>query len=357
MPPGRTRSAAERSSASWRSGRGVARQRRSGRCARTPRPEHGASTSARSKPSSSGGRAVPSRLDDRDVGAAHPREVLAQLARAGRIDLDRRHVAAQLPRLPARCRAEVEHALAVRRADAEAGELRAAALRPDPPVGHQRLVHALDAKGARQVRLLRAGRRLAAHEPDDCLERLVHRPHQGERAVFAEHSHEGLVDPVGVRLLQRPVGQRVEERLDPVGQPSHHRVRERDGPLEPGAADELDRLVDGRVLRGVGVAELVRAEPQRRTHRRVELPHRPPAERLDRVVERPYALHRAVGEPLRERALALVEALGGAAEGAVGIRVLLEHAQQHLVRGAPRGTDHERQTRIAQPITARSQRR
>ena len=89
------------------------------------------------------------------------------------------------------------------------------------------------------------------------------------------------------------------------------------------STDSFDR----RVRRRVGVAELVRAEPQRRAHRRIELPHRPPAERLDRVVERPHALHGAVREPLRERPLALVEALGGAAERAVGVRVLLEHAQ------------------------------
>ena len=75
------------------------------------------------------------------------------------------------------------------------------------------------------------------------------------------------------------------------------------------------------------------------------------------MVERPHALDGAVREPLRERALALVEPLGRAAERAVGIGVLLEDAQQHLVRGAAARADHVRQTKIAQPITARSQRR
>ena len=61
------------------------------------------------------------------------------------------------------------------------------------------------------------------------------------------------------------------------------------------------------------------------------------------MVERPHALHGAVGEPLREGALPLVQPLGGGAEGAVGVRVLLEDAQQHLVRGAARrGDRHSR---------------
>ena len=80
MPPGRTRSAAARSSSSWSSGSGSARQRRSGRPASTPRPEHGASTSARSKPSSSGGSAVPSASTT--VTSARP--ILARFSRSSR---------------------------------------------------------------------------------------------------------------------------------------------------------------------------------------------------------------------------------------------------------------------------------
>ena len=80
-------------------------------------------------------------------------------------------------------------------------------------------------------------------------------------------------------------------------------------------AHELDRLVDGRVARdAVEEAELVGAEPERRAHRRVELAHGPPAERLDRVVERADALHRPVGELLRERAVARVEPAAAAAK-------------------------------------------
>ena len=67
----------------------------------------------------------------------------------------------------------------------------------------------------------------------------------------------------------------------------------------PARAHELHRLVHRRVRRdAVHEGELVGAEPERGAHRRVELAHRPPAERLDRVVERPDALHRPVGELL-----------------------------------------------------------
>ena len=218
MPPGRTRSAAERSSASCSSGSGVARQRRSGRCGED------AEAGARRVDE----RAVeavelrrqrgPVRLDDRDVGAAHRREVLAQLARAVP-DRSRppspRRAAARSCRPGAAQRSRTRSPSL--RADAEAGELRAAALRPDPPARRP-------APRPRARRGTRRGRRspplrpeVAAHEPDDRLERLVHRAHQRERAVLPEHAHEVLVDPVGIRLLQRPVGQRLEQRPDPVG--------------------------------------------------------------------------------------------------------------------------------------------
>ena len=172
-----------------------------------------------------------------------------------------------------------------------------------------------------------------------------------------EHPYEGLVDPVGIRLLQRPVRERLDERPDPVRQPTHHGIRERDRALEAGAAHQLDRFVDSRMRRGIGVTELVRAKPQRGPHRRVELPHRPPPEGLDRVVERPDSLDGAVREPLREGPLALVEPLRSASERAVGVGVLLEDPHQHLVRRTTGRADHERQTKIAHPIVARSQAR
>ena len=67
-------------------------------------------------------------------------------------------------------------------------------------------------------------------------------------------------------------------------------------------------------------AELVGAEAQRREHRRVELARGPASERLDRVVERAHALHRAVGELHRERAVAVVEPGRSAAAGTPGPR-------------------------------------
>ena len=95
----------------------------------------------------------------------------------------------------------------------------------------------------------------------------------------------------------------------------------------------------------VGERELVGAEPQRGAHRRVELAHRPLAELLDAEVERPHALHRPVREPLRERAVAVVEPLDRARERAVGVRLLLEDAQHDLERRAARGRDHRRPRR------------
>ena len=95
----------------------------------------------------------------------------------------------------------------------------------------------------------------------------------------------------------------------------------------------------------VGERELVGAEAQRRPHRRVELPHRPLAELLDAEVDRARALHRAVGEPLGERAVAGVEPCDGRGERAIGVRLLLEDAPHHLERGAPRRRDHRKPRR------------
>ncbi len=128
-------------------------------------------------------------------------------------------------------------------------------------------------------------------------------------------------------------------------QPPHHRVRERHGPLEPRLSDELDRIVDDRVHRLVGERELVGAEAERGEHRPVELPDGPLAEPVDPEVERAGALHGAVGEPLRERAVALVEPLDGRGERAVGVRLLLEDTAHDLERGAARGGDHLRPRR------------
>src|SRR5207244_911998 len=54
---------------------------------------------------------------------------------------------------------------------------------------------------------------------------------------------------------------------------------------------------------------------------------------------------RAVGQPLRERTLALLEPGRGGAEDAVGVRVLLEYAQQQLVGDPAGGRDAHRDRR------------
>src|SRR5207245_2840627 len=93
-------------------------------------------------------------------------------------------LARELRRLPARGRAEVERAVTRQGADGEPGELRAAALRPDAPLLERPLVDALDAVGPGHVGRLAVD--LAADEPDDGLQRLVLRSHQGQRCLAAE---------------------------------------------------------------------------------------------------------------------------------------------------------------------------
>jgi hypothetical protein len=83
------------------------------------------------------------------------------------------------------------------------------------------------------------------------------------------------------------------------------------------------------------VRELVGAEAERCTNRRVELAHGPPAERVDRVIERANALDGAVGKPLGERALARLEARGCGAKDTIRVRVVLEDAQDDVVRSSP----------------------
>jgi hypothetical protein len=53
--------------------------------------------------------------------------------------------------------------------------------------------------------------------------------------------------------------------------------------------------------------ELVRPEAKGGTHGRVDPAERAPRKRFDGVVERPHALHRAVGDLLREGPIARVK--------------------------------------------------
>ena len=185
---------------------------------------------------------------------------------------------------------------------------------------------------------------LAAQEADDDVARLVQRAHQREGTFSTQVAPPRLGDPVRVGVLQRRfsggrLGKGVEERPDPVGETAEHRVRERHRTLETGAPDELDGLVHRRVPGdAVDEPELIGAEAKRRAHGRIEAVHATPPELLDRVVERAHALHRAERQPLRERAIAVVELRNSGSECAIGVRLVLEHPQQDVERGDAGGT-------------------
>src|SRR5262249_1645899 len=81
------------------------------------------------------------------------------------------------------------------------------------------------------------------------------------------------------------------------------------------------------------------AEAKGGQHRRLELAHGPLGKLGDHVIERRLALHDAVGEPGRQRALARVELQPPrlAVQRTVGPRVLLEDAPDDRVRASARG--------------------
>ena len=101
----------------------------------------------------------------------------------------------------------------------------------------------------------------------------------------------------------------------PEREPPQDGIRELHGPFQPRVAHELHGLAHRRI-RGnrIQVGELVGADPESGAHRRVELSHGAAADLLERVVERAHALDGAVRDPLRQRAVALVEAGGGGAK-------------------------------------------
>src|SRR5581483_10876889 len=96
-------------------------------------------------------------VDDAHVVRAEAADVLLELARPTGVDLDGGDGAPKHRRLAARRGAGVEHALALRRVDDERGELRAAALRPDPPGREQAGVDPLHAVGAGNIGRLADG--------------------------------------------------------------------------------------------------------------------------------------------------------------------------------------------------------
>ena len=170
------------------------------------------------------------------------------------------------------------------------------------------------------------------------LPRLVERAHELESSDRAEVAPPRLGDPVRVGVPQRGFGRRrfreiVEKRRDAVRDAAQHGVREFDGTFETGAADELDGLVDRRVAGdAVDEAELVGAQSQRCPDGRIEAAYRPAAEGLDRVVERSHALDGTERQPLRERAIALVEGCRRRSERTIRVRLVLEHPQEDVER-------------------------
>ena len=254
--------------------------------------------------------------DDAHVRRAEPPHGLLELARARLVDLDRRHLAREHRRLAAGRGAEVERRARPRvrrprarraatpRSAARSGPRRARPRRP----GRRARRRGSSASGVPSISP-RTSRTTGSAG-------LVLRAHERERLLRAEVAPPRLGDPVRVRVLQRglarasPPGATSSSGRDPVGEPPQHGVRERDGPLEPGTR--------------------ARARPTRSRRRSAATPSTKPswyapsrsaartggsrrcdaatAERLDRVVERPHALHGAEREPLRERAIALVEA-------------------------------------------------
>ena len=199
MPPGRTRSAAARSSASWSSGSGSPRQRRSGRELRTPSPEHGASTSARSKPPRPSGSSRASAFTTVRRRAEPPR-VLLQLARPARVLLDRDHLRAG--------RGELRR-LARRAPRRGRGSARPAARRPRPrraasPGSAARRSRSATHSGGIASTTLRPLRR--AHGR---LRRLVLGPHERARVLGAELAPPRLRDPVGIGVHERRGGRRL----------------------------------------------------------------------------------------------------------------------------------------------------
>ena len=180
----------------------------------------------------------------------------------------------------------------------------------------------------------------ATGEPHLERRRLVLRAHQLERHLRTEVARPHVGDPVGIRLLHRPVRQRGDEPAQAAREPPHHGVRERHGALASGGAHELDGVVDDGVLRQVGERELVGAQPQRGLDRRVELAHRTLAELLDAEVEHARPLHRPEGETLRQRTVTRIELRDGRDERAVGVGVVVERPADDLERRTPRRGDH-----------------
>ena len=330
MPPDLVRSAAAWISSICRPGSAVARQRRSGRRARTPRPEHGASTSARSNSDSFSSRT--SVLTTRTFLTPR-RWTFCSSSRA------RPRCSSTAVTCPRSIVAFAPGAAQASRILSPSREPTASAASCEPRLCQTRvssspsILPALEPVGARNVGRLADRHRRA----DDELGRFVLCSHQCERLVLAEVPDPRLVDPVGVRLRERPRRQSGDERGKPFDEAPRDGIREAGRVRQARAADELDRVVDGRVGRRVAPRGLVAGDPKRREDRRVELRGGTASEDVDAVVDRPHPLHRSVGDPLSERAVARVEPVGGRGHRPVGVGAVLEDAAHDPEGGSSRG--------------------
>ena len=195
--------------------------------ARTPRPEHGASTSARSKSLSSSSRT--SALTTRTF--VTPRRWMFSSSSRARpeMQLDGGHLGpSSIVAFAAGRRAGVEDPLAVARADRERGELRAAALPDAALVDRRRCCRA------------RAGRRRgcrSARRPARPSARRARPARSGRASGRGPRRRRSRATQVcrssrDTTRLSGPGGKRGDERREALGEPARDRVREAGGVLE-----------------------------------------------------------------------------------------------------------------------------
>ena len=181
-------------------GQGLARQRRSGRRARTPRPEHGASTSTRSKPARSSGSASASPLTTRTFVAPSRPRFSSSLRRAARVSLDRHDLGGAFRQL--NC---LRAGAAQRSSNRSPGSAATASPASCEPTLCGKISPASSAASSTRRRVGRSGRRdrdgppvaLAQRvHPDDGRSGLVLGPHQRTRLVRPEVPPPHVGDPV-----------------------------------------------------------------------------------------------------------------------------------------------------------------
>ncbi len=174
----------------------------------------------------------------------------------------------------------------------------------------------------------------------------VFRAPGGERGGAVEGVTVGGDDPPGVAVadgeLAVVIGGRVGgDDLQPAvgvagGDPAQDRVDVAGRTVARHRLDEVDRGRDGGVGADPGAEELVRAEPEHQSDRRVELVKRAVAARGEHRVVGALAAQRAVGELGREGGVATGDVAVGQQLGQqqVGVGLAALHRRQDVVGGA-----------------------